>query len=737
MRGILLLLTLLAVAAPVATAAAAAPEDERPVVGLVLSGGGARGAAHVGVLQVLEEEGVPVDLVIGTSMGAVVGSLYASGYDADEIDRILRGRNWASLLTDSVERQRLAYRRKEEDNRYLQGFEVGITGDGVQLPRAVLGGRSFSFMLRQLLDEVDQIHDFDRLPIPFRAVATDLADGGLVVLGDGDLVTAVRASAAFPGGFAPVTIEGRTLVDGGLAANLPVEVARAMGAEVIIAVNIGTTVADIEEIRDALGVASQVVSILTDQNVHRSRRALTDDDLYVEPPLDAFSSAAFSSLPAIIDVGRAEAERLRPEIQALVARIGGPVPRPEHVADTRLQVASEVVIEGNERVPTAQIQARIEIQPGMPLEGDRLHEDLDRIYSIGDFEQVDYRLTELADGGDRLRYIVTEKPWGPWYLRAGLRIENDFQGSGDFSVLASIRRSQINDLGAEWRTELDMGLELGLWSEFYQPLDRRGSFFVAPELYWTSADIHGPGGTLSWRHYRTAAALDLGWTPGGYGEVRLGVELGEDRLSPDGLAPVVSDERVGRIVLDATLDQLDDAYLPREGTLIRLRVDDQTHSLGADLAFDRYYLSGLHALPLSDTISALVAFEYGDADSEIPAVGVSPDQLPLQDQFELGGLGRLSGLPTGALRGDSMLLFRALVHGPLLPDAGLGSPLRWGVSLEAGDVFLAPADLDLSELRVSGAVFVAVESPIGALFLGAGHTEPGETAFHLVLGRPF
>jgi NTE family protein len=726
-----LLLLLLPTTAAIAEDAVDAAEQTHPRVALVLSGGGARGAAHLGVLQVLEEEGVPVDLVVGTSMGAIIGALYATGHPIEEIETDFLQRDWLSNFSDSVDRRRLPFRRKEEDGRYIQGFELGVSGDGILLPRAVLGGRSLDFTLRRLLDPAAGIQDFDQFPIRFRAVATDLADGSVVVLSQGDLVAAVRASAAFPGGIAPVTIDGRTLVDGGLAANLPIQVARALGAEVIIAVNIGSTVEAVEDVRDALDIASQVVAILTDRNVDDSRDLLTDDDLYLEPVLSGYSSASFGHIPAIIDAGREAAEAMRPRIAALAARYG----RSTGVVGmdrTPAPIIDEIRVTGLERVDERQITARIDSAPGEQIDGAELHDDLDRIYSIGDFEQVEYRVATDAGGRNALIYDVTEKNWGPYYLRGGLRIENDFSGTGDFSILASLRRSQLNSRGGEWRTSVSLGLDLALATELYQPLDYTGEWFFAPEARWASTTLRiqtGPDAGAEWRLYRNALALDMGLTPRSYGEVRLGLEFGTDRLSPRGQAGTSRDESLGRLVLDLNLDQLDDAYLPRHGYAARLRHDSQRQSLGADRPFERTLFTLVSAWTFSDRVVVEASLEIGSSHG---------DDLPLQDEFVLGGLGRLSGLPRGALRGDEYALGRVVVHGPLLRRESSGNtPLRWGLSFEIGDVWGQSESIVFNDMLLSGSVFGVIETPLGAIFLGYGLTEQGESSLHLVLGRPF
>ena len=218
---------------------AAGRRRTRPRVGLVLSGGGARGAAHVGVLKVLEDMHVPIDAIAGTSMGAVVGGLYASGLNARQIEKLMTSINWQDAFRDRPSREDLTLRRKQEDETFLVKFPLGLRGGHVVLPRGLIQGQRLIETLRRLTLPVARISDFDQLPTPFRAVATDLETGEAVVMGSGDLTSAMRASLSGPGVFSPVEREGRLLVDGGIADNVPVDIARAMGVDVVIVVDVG------------------------------------------------------------------------------------------------------------------------------------------------------------------------------------------------------------------------------------------------------------------------------------------------------------------------------------------------------------------------------------------------------------------------------------------------------------------------------------------------------------------
>ena len=288
------------------TLAAAAESDEhpgRPRIGLVLSGGGARGGAHIGVLKVLEEEHVPIDAIAGTSMGAIVGGLYASGMSAGEIERKLTSIDWSAAFRDRPPRRELTFRRKQDDSSFLVRFPLGVRGTKFRLPRGFIQGQKLTRMLREFTAPVATTTDFDRLPVPFRAVATDLETGAARIFSSGDLVTAMRASMSAPGVFAPVELDGRLYVDGGLAENLPVDVARQMNVDVLIVVDVSFPLLPEKELHSALAVTNQMLAILIRKDTDRQRAQLGARDIVIDPSLGGASSIDFTGLKRTIAAG--------------------------------------------------------------------------------------------------------------------------------------------------------------------------------------------------------------------------------------------------------------------------------------------------------------------------------------------------------------------------------------------------------------------------------------------------
>jgi NTE family protein len=426
------------VAAVLLCLAFAAEADARPRVCLVLSGGGARGAAHIGVLKVLEELRVPIDCIAGTSMGSLVGGAYASGMSTDEMERLIAQVSTDLLFKEKPPRQDQDIRRKLDDRSNLFGIEVGLRGSELLFPKGVVSGVQLETVLRAL-SKVAGFRKFDELPIPFRAIATDLVTGQAVVFSEGELANVMRASMSVPAAIAPAVIEGRMLVDGGLTNNLPVDVARRMGADIVVAVNLGTPLLKREELTSVLGVTGQMINILTEQNVQASLASLKPTDVLIEPALGDFSAGNFDDLPKTVPIGEAAARAMQTKLAVLS------VP-PEQYAALRtrqmrpvppdLRPVDEIRFTAMSRVNAATLENRLETRPGEPLDQQALDRDMRRLYGTGDFEHVDYRVIEEA-GRRVLNIDAVEKSWGPNYLRFGLGLGSDFSGDAFFNAAAS------------------------------------------------------------------------------------------------------------------------------------------------------------------------------------------------------------------------------------------------------------------------------------------------------------
>jgi NTE family protein len=712
--------------------AACACASARPKVCLVLSGGGARGAAHIGVLRVLEELRVPVDCIAGTSMGALVGAAYASGMQVSEMEAMVATISTAKLFVERPPRDEQALRRKLDDRSILFGVEVGVRDGEILFQKGAVTGVQLESYLRRL-SKVSGYHRFDDLPIPYRAVATDLVTGKAVVFADGELPNVMRASMSVPGAVAPAEIGGRILVDGGLTNNLPVDVARAMGADVVIAVNLGTPLLTRDEIKSLVGVTAQMINILTDQNVAVSLASLHGDDILIEPELGDYSAADFDNLVKTIPIGEAAARKMQARLAALALPADAYAAwreRRNSLPATSIEPVAEVRFAPLSRANPEVLAGMLDVRPNSPIDQDMLDRDLRRLFGTGDFERVNYRILDEA-GRRTLEIEAVEKSWGPNYLRFGLGLGSDFKGDSFFNLATSYRRTWVNDLGAEWRSDVQIGRTGRIATEFYQPLQARDGLFIAPraEVERRSVDLFRGPDRIARYDIRTAdAALDVGSALGTLGEVRVGLLAGSVHATldtgPDVLAPE-HEARRGAVTAQVIVDRLDSADFPRSGYAGSAHIFASTPGLGADDRYTKWDADLLGAYSVGrHTLSGAVRLG-----------GSFEGTLPRYDLFQWGGFLQQSGYPTGALVGQR-LTFGRVVYAYKLVEQRLFEGLYAGLSLEAGrmDKPLVPGSP--TGLLKSAAAFFALDSPIGPLYLGYGWAADGSRSGYLYLGRP-
>ena len=720
-----------ALAQPVPTAPGA---SGRPKVCLVLSGGGARGAAHIGVIKVLEELRVPIDCIAGTSMGSLVGGAYASGMSVAEMEALIAEITTALLFKDTPPREEESMRRKLDDRSILFALELGLRDGELLLQKGVVSGVQLEAVLRRL-SKIRGREDFDRLPIPYRAVATDLVTGKAVVFDRGELAQVMRASMSVPAVIAPAQIGDMLLVDGGLTNNLPVDVVRAMGADVVIAVNLGTPLMTREELRSVLGVTGQMINILTEQNVRASLAMLRPGDILIEPALGRFSAGDFDHLPATVPVGEAAARAVAPRLAALSMA-------PQAYAELRERqqappapptgVVADIRFPGLARVNPESLLDFMDTRPGETLDTARLDRDLRRIYGLGDFEHVDYQLFDQA-GQQVVSINAIEKSWGPDYLRFGLGLQSDFKGENAFNLAASYRRTWLNPLGGEWRTDLQVGQVSYLTTEFYQPLGARNGLFFAPRatILRRNLDVFAEDDRIARYNIRTGyVSLDLGASFTRYGETRIGLAFGRSSATLDTGSPEFAPERnkVTRagVTYRAIVDQLSSASFPREGYAASLDVFASLKGLGAQDDYSRYDFNALGSHSWGRHTVALGGRFAGKATG---------DDLPAYDLIQWGGFLQQSGLPAGALLGQRLSFGRAIYTYRLLEQKILEG-LYVGASAEVGRMDQPIVPGNLTGTLVSGALFFGADTPIGPVYLGYGVTTGGYRSAYFFLGRP-
>ena len=707
--------------------------SSRPRICLVLSGGGARGAAHVGVLKVLAELRVPVHCIAGTSMGAIVGASYASGMGTDEMLAEMRQITSESLFNDKPPRADQPMRIKADDSLPLASPELGLNQGKLLLPQGVVNGVALEGELRRLV-KVRDARPFDQLPIPFRAVATSLGDGQMVVFDRGLLSTAMRASMAVPGLIAPLKVNDRLLIDGGLVRNLPIDVARQMGADVIIAVNLGTPLLRPEQIQGLQGVSMQTLGILTGQNVRLSLQQLRPQDVLIEPALGDFSSADFDNLAKAVPFGEAAARQAAPRLQALAlppAEYAQLRERQQSGEAPALPLIAAVEIAGQARVNPRLIVQSMQTQPGRRADQDTLDLDMRRIYGSGDFESVRPELRE-RDGAHTLVVNVTEKGWGPQYLRFGLSLASGLGQDAQFNFYGQLRSTWLNSLGAEWRSDVVLGNDVVLSSRFYQPLSASQRWFVEPRVVYaaTPLQIYSEAVLAAlYREHALGAGLDLGLNFSQYGQFRLGVYRGDTQLTLSSgqlFLPKNLRADLGQLQGSVRIDQLDSLSFARSGYLLAVNALVSRTGLGASQNYDRY------------DAEVRAAFSQGPHTLRLALRGggsTTSDSVPVYAMFRLGGFLNMSGFRQQQLLGTRYIYGRALYQ-TRLTGLPLFEGVYGGLAYELAQMPQAIASSNRSFFQSSTA-YVAADTPLGVAYFGLGHANQGTTALYLYLGKPF
>ncbi len=723
---------------------------DRPKVGLVLSGGGARGLAHVGVLKVLERERIPVDVIAGTSMGAIVGGLYASGLSAAEVEREVLLLDWDNVFASRVERRELSQRRKEHDFEVSPLLEVGVGSDGLKAPLGSLSSRVLEAHLRRLTLSASQVQHFDQLPTPFRAVATDMETGHAVILSQGDLATALRSSMSVPGIFAPLEVEGRILGDGGLVNNTPVDVARAMGAERLIVVNIGTSLSPREALSTLTGVTGQMINILTEQNVQQSLRTLTPQDVLIAPTLEGLTSADFNRAREFMDRGAVQAEAMVLRMQDLqmseadyaiwkAARQRRQAPPP---------VLKFVRTEGSKLTRPDQRSDMFASQPGQVFKVADAERDINLLAASGDYLRTDYRLVRTPEGDAGLVFDLDDKPWGPNYLQMGLDFSADNRGRSAFNLKLVHNRHWLDRAGSEWRNIVRLGTSPLLNTEWYRPMSWRLpdglSSFVATtaSTQRRSFDVYlDPDGEEDARNERsqTQFALDAGLNWRELGEWRFGwvEQIGRDKPS---LAS--ADYRLARPEpslterwresgwrLRAVFDQLDHAFFPSEGW----RMEGQWFQGQARAREDSGYTSGY--LRYIDVQGQWVNSWGPHTISLMGRLALSDGPQPTIGRFGLGGFQQLSGYAPFQVTGSQVGLLRLGYH-VHLTDLLLTRGLFAGTSLEVGNAWQRPRDVWLGRKRTGISLYLGADTAIGPVYTAILHSPGVGPTVMLFVGRP-
>ena len=708
----------------------------RPRIGLALGGGGARGAAHIGVLKVLEEMRIPIDVLAGTSMGSVVGGLYAVGYSPDALDKVVREVDWANLFVDAAPRHETAFREKSNDYLSPPGLTLGFRKGGLALPAGLIAGRKMSFLLNTLTLPAIGVEKFDDLLIPYRAVAADARTGEPVRLSEGSLALAIRASMAIPIVFTPVSVDGRLLIDGGEAENLPVQTVRAMGADIVIAVDVASSSEVPEEAPKSLTeLVGRLIDLPLLRNTQDSRKLA---DIVITPDLKGLSSADFPKAAEIIPRGekaaRANMEKLArlsvsPEEYAEWRKTHR-VPLPE-----KPPVIDELVVDPVPKFDTRRITRVIATKAGLPFNEQVLQADMRRISGLGLWETVEFRM-EKVSGKNVLHIRAVPKSWGPTYVSAGLDFEVNASSTSEFGLNLLLDQTEFDSLGADWKTAFRIGSETSIYSQFFQPVEYTGRYFFAPRVSWfrTTQEIFLNEISIADYDLRQGTAgIDFGMELGhllSLGEFSIGIERGYGKLERRVGIPQFPDVSfdTGNFVANLTIDQLDNLRFARKGYYLAVNGTFSRKDLGADASYNRASITAYGAQTIGRWTGD-VRVSYGDNFNSA---------TPFQGLFFLGGLFNLSGRPRDQLYGETAAIGVLRMRYHLLKTPGtIISGFDVGVSAEMGNAWLQRSDASFSSMHHSGSVFLVTDTLAGPFYIAYGNSGNKNHAFYLLLNRLF
>ncbi|MEA3370438.1 MAG: patatin-like phospholipase family protein [Campylobacterota bacterium] len=713
--------------------------QERPKIALVLSGGGAKGAAHVGVMKILEKNRVPVDMIVGTSMGSFMGGLYASGKSPQEIEELLSSVDWKRFITADFNRQDMPMRRKDVDYTYQGRLGLGINADNeLVLPTGVLKREPYLMELMSMTENVQDIKDFDKLPIPFRAVATNIRNGDKVILKGGSLAKSIYASSSIPGGFQPINIDGVDLVDGGVSSNFPIEVARDMGADIIIAVDVSQDFSKDLDVSSYLVVMGQLVDILTRKNVEESISTLNKKDILLVPDVGMYGALEADKYAEIVVKGVDVALKSEHLLKALSLS-------DEEYSQYRSKhhysepVIDEIKIINQTYISDESIRKRVHQEVGSSLDEKVLREDLMHLYNMTIFDGVSYELEQI--NGKNILSIITTPSWdNHGEVRFAIGLEDDFKGHSAYSLKVGYTMFGLNSFGGEWKNDFEIGNRQRAYTEIFQPLDSMQRYYLRPFFEYKSLTDLVPineylpteFGNRELKTSRYGAGFAFGMHVTTDYEFEVGISSYRDNVTIES-QQVDNDYKATPAYVSFKSDSLDNIHFPEVGLKLEVKWTKELSSMDSDYDYEQIYVELEKPLTLfANNITAY--FKYGTT------YNIVDSKTALAGSYTLGGLFNLSGYAPYSLNDDNMIL-GVVRYRYQLKDGGffgtLNSPLYAGFSLESGQVWGDGDKADFNTLHNSATIYVAADTFLGPFYLAYGFSDDGEQSGYLYLGEKF
>lgn len=710
----------------------------RKRIGVALAGGGAKGLAHIGVLQWMQEHRIPIDAIAGTSMGGLVGGIFAAGRNADEVRQFADEIDWDVALGPGATYYDLSFRRKQDQRAFPGLFEMGFRGGHLRLPGGLNAGHQVELLLDRIGFNYSDMRSFDDLPTPFRTVAADLRTGEKFVFQDGSLTLALRATMSLPAIFEPVPYQNMLLVDGGVVDNLPADIVRGMNSDVVIAVDLGIDVVGMDKSLSLVDVASRSITIMMRRNALES---LKSADIVITPDVSSFDTLDFRSAELIMQRGYQVAEAMSAQLtpyaiseeewKLYVENRRRKTP-PEDFIPSFVQLSGNLSGDGG-------VNAKMfESLVNRPFDRTALDRVLTGVVGQGVYQSASYRQTEI-DGKRGLTVQVTPKSYGPPFIRPLFILDASQGGAASFTAAARIAAFDVFTPNSEWRTDLSFGRVKSAGAEYYQFLGWRG-LFAAPRAFYSKEQqwIVDEGATIAtYNVSRAGGGFDIGYNFGRFMEVRTGVEI--DRLKGEVLVgfPILPTARgtEGLWTNRYRLNALNSGAVPTKGWLIDAEFDwnfktPDVYFLGEQVenpgSYGQAWAQFIHARPFSDKWSSLV---------RVLAGGSFAGQAQPFSEFRLGGPLRLGALETGELRGANLAFLSAsvlrLLRNPPASSIGFGKIYALA-GYEGGDAFDSRPSI-----FHSGTAAILAETVAGVVTVGYSYGEQGRRGFFFSLGRTF
>jgi NTE family protein len=701
----------------------------RPKIGVALEGGGALGLAHIGVLQWFEEHHIPVDYIAGTSMGGLVAGLYASGKSPSELQALVKAQSWDVIIGGEIPFDDLSFRRKEDLTAYPNSIHLGLK-HGLSLPSGLNTGHLIALLIDRETLPYSGVNTFDELPIPFRCVATDLVSGKEIVFRDGQLAEALRATMSIPAIFSPVRDGEKVYVDGGLVGNLPTDVVREMGADVVIGVHLEVAPAKASEIRSLVSVLGRSIDVVIRDN---EIRGLAGADLVVTVDLHNFNSMDYEKSTTIIGTGRDAAAG---KATVLTPYSLDDSAWHEHLEEraarkkTLVAVPQYVTVEGVGQEAQTNIERFLHPLVGKPVNTKSLDRLLTRLVGIGKFSRVGYHMSR-SNGQDGLIVTVHEEDYAPPILQLGFEVDGSEIGDVNFTQAARITLMDVAGYRSEWRTDVLFGNTYGIQTELYKPLTAVSKWFLSPRAGAsdTGFKIYNKNDPRAEYRLRSASiGADFGYGFSRFSEIRVGYELGyldaKLRLGTPEFASVSG--RASNARLKFLTDHTDDPVIPRRGYRVETNFRFFDHyptatetipAMEARLGYFRAVAS-----PASLFVIGEGGTTFGRVDSGIPL-------------YFLGGPSRLSAYGINELFGNQYYLFHAgYLHDIFTLPPFVGKKVYALSMYEFGKMYGVPTATRFPNDVAAG---VIAETAMGPLLVGASLGDSGHRKWFFQLGRVF